>query len=555
MKCTSAPAGFRGRYLTEPTVRYAYSEGAGPFRIVPAAVAMPVDRTDLCVLIRHAADTGIPLTPRGAGSGMPGGNVGPGIVVDLAAFDRPARVSLTQVANIGAAVTWRTVNEVGRHFGVRIAPDPASGAFCTIGGMIATNAAGARSLRSGSIRRWVRGIEFVSADGECGWLPRALAARTHRRLTAADRRQLVERLRVEDRFAELQPTIERAAPLIASRFPATSKNSAGYALDQYLASGDLLDLVIGSEGTLGFITRVELQLERTPEAVGTLLLAIASLDVLTDVIGTVLRHDPAAVELLDRTLLNLAGAHSSFDVGDPAAVLIVEFESRSPQELRATMEAAERAVAPACTLTRRGMTDRERELLWSVRHSASAALAALPQERRSLQIIEDGCVPAAALHRYLCGVHEAAREANIQVVVFGHAGDGHLHVNALVDTTVPGFERRLARLLEDVTTLLVELRGTPSGEHGDGRLRASLLERIYGSEIVNLFRAVKTVFDPAGILNPGVVIPANGAAALTQLKVGPNATQIPHDIAAALRRIERTVAWGTPRLTSLESIP
>ena len=151
-------------------------------------------------------------------------------------------------------------------------------------------------------------------------------------------------------------------------------------------------------------------------------------------------------------------------------------------------------------------------------------------------------------------MREAAREANLRVVVFGPAGDGHLHVNAVADTKVPAFEHRLELVLEEVTTLLADLGGTPSGEHGDSRLRASLLERIYGSEITNLFRSVKTVLVPSGILNPGVVVPANGDAALTQLKVGPNAEQIPHDVAAALRHIERTVAWGTSRLTLLESI-
>lgn len=175
-------------------------------------------------------------------------------------------------------------------------------------------------------------------------------------------------------------------------------------------------------------------------------------------------------------------------------------------------------------------------------------LATLPSERRSLQVIEDGCVPVGALGRYLAGVHAAATEADVPIVAFGHAGDGHLHVNALVDVTVPGFEGRLERLLDAVTALVVELGGTTSGEHGDGRLRATALRRLYGPEVVGLFAAVKQAFDPAGVLNPGVIVP-DGASPLAGLKVGPAAASIPDDIARRLRHRERAGEWALPPLT------
>jgi len=158
------PAGFRGAFHTDARACALYSEGAGPLRIVPAAVALPHGRDDLVALVRHAAAEGSTLVPRGAGTGMPGHNVGPGVVVDLHAFERPARVALTGIANVGAALTCGVVNKIAGHFGMRFPPDPSSAAYCTVGGMVATNAAGARSLRSGSVRAWVRGVEFVTAD-------------------------------------------------------------------------------------------------------------------------------------------------------------------------------------------------------------------------------------------------------------------------------------------------------------------------------------------------------------------------------------------------------
>jgi FAD/FMN-containing dehydrogenase len=148
---------------------------------------------------------------------------------------------------------------------------------------------------------------------------------------------------------------------------------------------------------------------------------------------------------------------------------------------------------------------------------------------------------------YLAGVRQAAARNEVEVVAFGHAGDGHLHVNALADTGRPDFEARLAALLDEVTELLVKLGGTPSGEHGDGRLRAPLLDRIFGSRITALFADVKRAFDPEGILNPGVIVPTPGSRAVAGLKVGPGAEPIPAVIETRLREMERAAAWDRPK--------
>jgi len=547
-----APAGFAGRFHDELAARAVYSEGAGPFRIVPAAVAMPIDRNDLAVLIQWATDRGVPLTPRGAGSGIPGGNVGDGVVVDLHAFDRPLRVSLQETANVGAAVTYAGLNQVAAHFGFRLTPDPSSGAYCTLGGMVATNAAGSRSLRAGSVRRWVRGVELVTADGEAGWLPRQHAARVHRNPTPPKLRTLVERLAVEDRMAAVLPRIEAARVEAAARFPDVRKNSAGYAIDAFLGTGDLVDLVVGSEGTLGFVTRVELQLDRVPGAVGTLLVVLAELDGLGDVVASLEVHEPSAIELLDRSFLDLVTVTGAVVPLEGArAVLLVDFERLTDREVRAALEGADRAVSPIALRTRAGVSPSEREALWRLRHGASPALAALPSDRRSLQVIEDGCVPVRMLGRYLAGVRAAADDAGIPVVAFGHAGDGHLHVNALVDTATPDLERRLERLMDIVTNLVLELGGSPSGEHGDGRLRAGLVARLYGPVLMDVFGAIKGAFDPAGILNPGVIVP-DRVPALTRLKVGAGAAPLPDGIANRLRQRERNATWAVPPLTLLE---
>jgi len=188
------------------------------------------------------------------------------------------------------------------------------------------------------------------------------------------------------------------------------------------------------------------------------------------------------------------------------------------------------------------------EQLWEVRRLASPALARLPPTQRSLQVIEDGCVPVERLGDYVAGLHAAAARRGIPVAIFGHAGDGHVHVNALPDVTRKGWEEALTLLFDDVMDVVLRLGGVPAGEHGAGRLRAGVLERFYGAAVMRLFGEVKRAYDPLFILNPGVIIPAADWAPMTALKVGDGAAPIPDDIAARLRELERNAAWGTPKL-------
>jgi FAD/FMN-containing dehydrogenase len=163
-------------------------------------------------------------------------------------------------------------------------------------------------------------------------------------------------------------------------------------------------------------------------------------------------------------------------------------------------------------------------------------------------VIEDGCVPLERRGDYVTGLRAAAAGRGIPVALFGHAGDGHIHANALPDLTQPNWRDALAGLYADVAALLTSLGGTPSGEHGDGRLRAGLVERIFGPEVTAQFHVLKRAYDPRGMLNPGVILPAAGWAPLAGLKVGPDAAPLPDDIAARLRDVERTGGWATPKL-------
>ena len=453
---------------------------------------------------------------------MPGGNVGEGLIVDLSGGFPDLTVDpQRRVARAGASVTWAQVNDAARPYGLRLPPDPSSGLFATSGGMVSTNAAGPRTVRYGSVRNWVEALEIVEADGTV--------------------RNVERGARSGERFV-LTPDTRH---LVSDRFPKTRKNSSGYALDRFAQTGDEVDLLVGSEGTLAIVTAVHWRLDPIPSDIAGAALGFGDLESMTEAVAYLVSLKPTALELLDSTLLQFVPPPEAPKV---ACLLLVEFERESSAAARGAVGDAVRGLKNSVTHVETAVDRRGLENLWNVRRLASPALARLPPSQRSLQVIEDGCVPLHALGDYVAGLRAAADRAGIPVAIFGHAGDGHVHVNALPDTTRPGWRNALARLFDEVTNLLLQLGGVPSGEHGIGRLRAGVLERFYGPEVMDLFRAVKRAYDPLTILNPGVIIPATGWSPLAALKIGDEAAAIPDDIATRLRDVERNAAWATPKL-------
>jgi FAD/FMN-containing dehydrogenase len=511
--------------LTDARVRAAYAEGAGIYRIVPSGVAIPRSVEELQQFVGWAAGTRTPLVPRGAGSGMPGGNVGRGVIVDLSqGFGWMAPNWRQRTVWVGASVTWAQVNEAARPFGLRLPPDPSSGAFATSGGMVATNAAGPRSVRWGSVRNWIDAVEIIEADGAT--------------------RRVERRVHGRGRW-HLEPA---ARELVRERFPRARKSSSGYALDRYAETSEELDLLVGSEGTLALVTAVEWRLDPTPPDAGGAVLGFGSLDALAESVPYLVALNPSAVELLDGTFLGFAREAGADLPTGLAGVLLVEFERETGAAARGVVGDAVRGLKSLTSYVETAVDQAGLEKLWAVRRLASPALARRAGTQRSLQVIEDGCVPLEQLGAYIRGIRAAADRQGIVVAIFGHAGDGHVHVNALPDTTRPGWKDALGALFEEATDLLVRLRGVPSGEHGVGRLRAGVLERFYGPEAMALFRDVKHAYDPQGILNPGVILPATDWAPLNDLKVGAEAAPVPDDIAGRLRDTERTAGWSVPKL-------
>ncbi len=521
------------------TRRARYSEGGGIYRVMPRAVAHPATLEELREVITAADRAGLSFIPRGAGSAMGGGNVGRGVVADLTGFDRDRCVVVPgeRRAYLSPSVGCDALNAVAARAGLRFPPDPSSSRFATLGGMISTNASGARSVRYGSIRPWVQAVTLTGPEGDL-LLERGVAPNPDHPI-------------IQRWHHDAGPHVASAREVIRSHFPAVRKNSAGYALDHYLASGDLLDLVIGAEGTLGVVTDLVMRLDPIPARRGALRVALRSRDDLVRAMEILRAQDPSTIEFLDASFLRLIDGAAAIPeqpdlLGRAAGLLLADLESDDFDDLTDRAATAVRALAPLVLDTRFAIDPDEVERLWAVRHGASPVLAHIADGRRSLQVIEDGCVPPARFAEYVTAVEVACRRQSIDAVLFGHAGDGHLHVNLLPNVRDPDWLRRVRAIFDEVTEAILVLGGTPSGEHGVGRLRSGVLERVYGPEVMALFALVKDAFDPVGLFNPGVIT-GPYVDPFTDLKVGSDAAKLPNGVAEYLRAIEAGARWGEAR--------
>lgn len=518
--------------------RAVYSEAAGISRVVPRAVAVPFSPDDILTAVRWARDADMPIVPRGSGSGMAGGAVGDGLVIDLSRLRALHIDGEARCAVAGPGVTRAALDHAARRVGLWFPVDPSSGAFCSLGGMAAANAAGPRSLKHGPMRAWVQEMVLVFAD--------ATTARVRRGAP------LDPGVPALGRFANHSTELrQRAAQLPAV---ATRKDSSGYGWRDFARSGHLIDLVVGSEGSLAIIIELTLGLASVPQATATILAACRTLEDAIDGAAVARDAGAAACELLDRTFLELVAADRQLPV-DPAseAVLLIELDASddaaAAHAARSLGNALER-LRPATLLL--GLDAESADTLWSLRHAVSPILQRLPASTQSMQFIEDCAVPPPSLPEFVRGLRAALARHGSRGVIFGHAGDGHVHVNPLIDLTQPDWRGRVTSLLDEVVELTARFGGTLAGEHGDGRLRTPLLHRVKDARELELARELKEIFDPEGRLNPGVKVPLPAQAPFGDIKYDRDLPALPQPARRVLDRVAAERAYDRVRLELLD---
>ncbi|HWL95001.1 MAG TPA: FAD-linked oxidase C-terminal domain-containing protein [Phycisphaerae bacterium] len=506
-------AGIKGDVRADQLSRAIYATDASIYEIVPDAVVMPRCVGDVQHIVRACAKHRVPITARGGGTGLTGGAVNRGMIVDFSRhMNRTLEIdAVNRRARVEPGVVLDELNTALLPHGLHFAPDVATSSRATIGGMIANNSCGAHSVMYGRTVDHVRSLDVVLADGSrVEW---GAIANSEFRIAKGgdDPSSCCERALVEV-AAEYQREIE-------ARFPKVMRRNGGYALDRLKLDDagrvNTETILCGSEGTLGLVVGATLNLVPLPKHKG---MVVAHFHDLLDALGATpatLEHKPAAVELLDYLILDAARANPIMSrrpwllEGAPKGVLIIELYDEDATQL------LQRLTGVAADLKSRGMgyawpiltTAADQENLWHIRKSGLGLLMSTPGDRQTYDFVEDTAVDPSKLRDYIARFMQVLREEGVpEASYYAHASVGCLHVKPILNLKSAGDIEKMHRIADRISSLALEFGGTMTGEHGDGILRSCWLEKMYGPKIVEAFRKIKTAFDPLNILNPGKIV-------------------------------------------------
>ena len=522
-------AAIAGDVFVDRTTRGMYATDASIYQVQPLGVVVPRTSDDIEATIAIARDEGVPVTARGGGTSQCGQTVNRGLIVDVSAHLRDI-VALdvgARTVRVQPGIVLDTLNRALQPHGLFFPVDPSTASRCTIGGMTANNSSGARSIRYGIMADNVLGIDAVLADGtRAAFGPVAADDGT---LAPPRYRDLTQRVRAIAR---------REANEIATRIPKVLRNVGGYALQTVHADGpfNMAKLLVGSEGTLGFFTAIDLQLQELPRAKA---LGICHFPSFADAMRStqaLVALDPVAVELFDRTMIELSRENPEFAPtmaahvrGEPGSLLLVEFAGDEAEPLAEKLDALDDTMAslgfPGAVVKLTAASDQA--AVWYVRSQGLNIMTSTRGDPKPVSIIEDCAVPLEHLAAYTEQLTEIFARHGTTGVFYAHASVGCLHVRPVLNIKRDEDVGKLRAIAEEAFALVRMYGGAHSGEHGDGILRSEFHEEMLGSRLVAAFREIKTAFDPDGVLNPGRIVDAPRMDDRTNFRYGPGYAATP----------------------------
>lgn len=432
-----------------------YSYDATQKQFLPDVVVHPASAEEISRILRLANECRIPVFPRGAGSGFTGGSlpVSGGIVLVTTRLDRILEIDEENlVATVEPGVVTEQFQKAVEKVGLFYPPDPASLKFSTLGGNVAECAGGPRCVKYGVTKDYIIGLEIVTPTGD-----------------------------------------------IIKTGGSTMKGVVGY---------DLTKLICGSEGTLAVITRIIIKLLPKPEAKKTMLVLFDSIDGAAQAVSAIIGHKiiPTTLEFMDGRTIDCVRQATDLQLPDTAnAVLIIEVDGDREFLDKQVAKIAEIIRPLGVVETRIAETAEESEALWQVRRSVSASLRKVNPDKFN----EDICVPRSKVPEMIRKIDVIADRYQVPIVNFGHAGDGNIHVNVMIDSKVAGEQEKADKAIEEVFKGALELGGTMSGEHGVGIMKAPYLSLELADTVVDYMKTIKRALDPNNILNPGKIFPSD----------------------------------------------
>jgi FAD/FMN-containing dehydrogenase/Fe-S oxidoreductase len=475
--------------------RQLYATDASLYQIEPVAVAFPRNAQEARDVILAANSTGFSVSPRGAGSGLAGGAIGEGVIVDFSRHNR--QISALDVelrtVRVGAGVVLDQLNTFLKPRGFCFGPDVATSSRATLGGMIANNSSGARVPVYGTTADHVRALEIVLADGRIETIGPGHPA------LAAEREMIAGLVR------------QKAAEIAERMPPGMLKRWSGYALERFSRAPDnLTEILSGSEGTLAAIFSAELQIVPLPRAKGLGLVFFASVAEAMQATVELLELKPSAIEHIDRPLFDQTKGQLNFE----AARQLLELDTK-PCEAILIVEFYDDYVAGRLAeLAKRDLGLRtlicsdsaQMNLVWSMRKAGLSLLTGRPGPAKPVAFIEDAAVRPAQLPEYVAGLQSIMQPLGLEVCYYGHAATGLLHVRPVLDLHKAADLQKYRQVADEVAVLVRQFKGSLAAEHGVGIARTEYMRGQVGPELLDVMRAIKRAFDPANLFNPEKLI-------------------------------------------------
>jgi len=515
----------QGDVLFDEMSCHIYSTDASLYQIKPLGIVLPRSGDEIRRIVQIAGKHQVPLLPRGGGTSLAGQTVLAGLVVDCSKY-------LTSILEINSEDRWVRVqpgivldnlNESLKPHNLHFAPDPATSSRANIGGMIGNNSAGVRSIRYGKTVDQILEASIVLPTGEALLLKNLNAEELEAKCSRKDREGAL--------YRGLRQIVDDNSEEITHRFPRVMRRVGGYNLDYLLGENgfNLAKLLVGSEGTLAFVTEAKLNLEPIPRYTAVSVIHFNDLIRAIDAVPVILGYHPSAVEILDHYGLELARSQpavaplcAQFIQGDPEAILWVEFSGESEQEVHTQWSAMK-----GCLENQEGFytcfdaTDAQsKQTVWDVRKHSLGILLGMKGDAKPLPFIEDACIPVEHLSEYVSRILDFCRQHDRPVALYAHASAGVIHIRPILNLKQQEDVDLLRAISAKSFEMVCEYGGSWSGEHGDGLVRSYKNREFFGEQLYQAFREVKQNFDPAGIMNPGKII--DGQDIAENLRIHPD---------------------------------
>ena len=457
----------QGEVFSSKEFREFYSVDASSYKIIPKIIVVPKNEKDVINTIKIAKRIKMSVTVRGAGTGLVGSALNNGIILDMKNFDS-IKIEKNHIT-VGPGTIKGNLDKQLKNQKKFFPPNPSIGSFCSVGGMLGNNSSGSRSLKYGSVIDNVKEVTFIDGRGEKIILPK--------------------NKKIANKILKLAGKID------GKRFPNVTKNSSGYRIDKIKTSGDAHEIIVGSEGTLGIITSAKLKIRNNPSK--RILFVIEYKSMIDAVENCIMINStsPSAIEFVDETTLNQI--KFKFNTNSKC-LLFVEYD----EKIVSNEKKLKRIITGK--ISKKLQSKKEMLTWWRYRDaSLHYSLKSIKKEKRMPHIIEDAAVPLKDLPKLFSVLDKINKKYNTRSIIYGHAGNGNMHVRMISEEQKKAVVKKIAI---EYFHEIVKLKGTITAEHGDGLARSEFIRRQYGAKNYQIFKELKKLFDPAGILNPGKII-------------------------------------------------